>query len=171
MEINQETIKFFKNNKDKLCNDFIFNGMVAKLELIDFSILDNSKSHWNEVNEQSQIHKEYKIVIESKNGNQLPITFLLWNSFDNTYIGKESYHIADDATVRNEKEYQEYSKFLYYLFDCNIKETIFYKNNKVVGYNYEFINNGNTVHRISHNKLFKIFYDNKIVNLYDSWIK
>lgn len=170
MEINQETIRFFQSSDDKLCNDYIFNALITKLEKINFAVLDNSKSEWSEVNEQSQVNKEYKIVITSKNQKQIFLSFLLWDSFINIYVGKEQFHFADDAQVRNEKEFQDYSRFLNYLFDCKIKETIFYKSNKIVGYDYEFMNKESVVHTITHNKLSKIFYDKKVVNLYKSWI-
>jgi hypothetical protein len=172
MLISKENINLIKNSKEpRLCNDLLFNGIISKLEKIDFSRLNNEESKWVSSNQQGGIGNEYEIVLKAKNDFCIPITFLLWEFTGNIYIGKQEYHFADDATVRNEKEYQEYFKYLHYLFDYNIKETIFYRKNKVVGYDYEFINNGNTVHRIAHNKLFKLFYDEKIINQYNSWIE
>jgi len=182
---NIETILVTKKN-NRLCNDIIFSSFFKKLSSLNLTKIDLVNSSINIVNENHKqlelnskewdnkfpdIGFSYSIKLISKDNCSIPLSFNLWNSQVNIYMGEQFIHYADDVEIKTNKDLEKFNYQLYLLFDSKINEELHFKKDNIKKINYTFYNDKQIKkfkHKIGFNLSF-IKPDRVLKNKFQPW--
>lgn len=190
MKLYKENIEtLLRINEDyQLCNNHLFKHFFNKLKSIDENKINLDESSFKIVDENNKpldisvsqlntvklekLKYSYLIDLISKNNNSFPLSFNLWNSKINIYLGIHQIQYADDIEVQTQKELDEFDENLSLLLESKIVEELYYKNSKLKKIVYYFEIN-KTVKKINYSFNFTFLFtkiDKTVKNIFQPWI-